>query len=308
MIRPKENKGILLVLMTAFISGVAIFINKFGVSEINPYLFTGLKNALVAVFLFSLIWGTREIKTLKVLSRKNWLVLFLIGLIGGCLPFLLFFKGLSLTSPAQAAFIHKNLFIFVALLAFLFLKERIEKKFFIAAALLLTGNLFLLNKTFSFSLEEGNFLILLATFLWAIESIIAKKALESLPAKIVAFGRMFFGSFLILIFLAAFGKIGLLGNLTGVQVLWVVITSLFLLAYVTTWYSGLKQVRVSLAASILTLGAPITSLLSIFSGTWPRLEELAGIILITLGLILVIGLGKVWQTIKDLKKIVYVRT
>ena len=47
-----KNKGFLLVLATAFISGLSIFINKFGVSVINPYIFTGLKNIIIALRLF----------------------------------------------------------------------------------------------------------------------------------------------------------------------------------------------------------------------------------------------------------------
>lgn len=50
-----KNKGYFLVLGTAFISGFSIFINKFGVSVINPYIFTFLKNAVVALILCAII-------------------------------------------------------------------------------------------------------------------------------------------------------------------------------------------------------------------------------------------------------------
>jgi len=49
----------------------------------------------------------------------------LIAIVGGSLPFLLFFTGLSLASAPSAAFIHKTLFIWVAFLAVPFLGERL---------------------------------------------------------------------------------------------------------------------------------------------------------------------------------------
>ncbi|MBU2635458.1 EamA family transporter, partial [Patescibacteria group bacterium] len=112
------KKGYLLVFLTAIISGFSIFINRFGVSIINPYIFTFLKNASVAVFLLSILLLFKDWKVLKKIKKKQWVLLILIGLIGGSIPFLLFFKGLSITTAANGAFLHKTMFIYVALLAF----------------------------------------------------------------------------------------------------------------------------------------------------------------------------------------------
>ena len=86
------NKGLLLVFSTAIISGLSIFTNKFGVGEFDPYLFTFLKNLLVAALLVGLILSLKEFKNLKKLTKKDWLILTIIGLVGGSIPFLLFFK------------------------------------------------------------------------------------------------------------------------------------------------------------------------------------------------------------------------
>ena len=115
------SKGLLLVFSTAIISGFSIFINKFGAGEFNPYLFVFLKNLLVAFLLVGLLLGLKEFKNLKKLAKKDWLILSIIGLVGGSIPFLLFFKGLSLTSATNGAFIHKMMFIYVAVLATVFL-------------------------------------------------------------------------------------------------------------------------------------------------------------------------------------------
>lgn len=268
--------------LTAFISGFSIFLNKFGVKGINPFIFTGLKNTLVAIFLFTLILATKDAKILKKLTKKNWLTLISIGLLGGSIPFLLFFKGLSLTTASQAAFIHKNMFLFIAILAPLLLKEKLNKNFFIAICFLFLGNALLFTKP---SFDKGSLFVFAATLLWALESILSKKILSQLPAKIVAWGRMFFGSFFIILFLAFTGKIQLITNLQPNAFLWIALTSVFLLGYVFCWYSALKRIRVSTAACILTLGAPITNLLSVFSGKILNPQQIISILFLFIGII-----------------------
>ncbi len=284
------KKGLLLVLGTAIISGVSIFINKFGVNDMDASLFTGAKNVVVAVFLFSLILLAKDFNKLKELSRKDYAKLFAIGLVGGSIPFLLFFKGLQLTSAAQGAFVHKTMFVWVGILALIFLKEKLDKGIVIGAVLLLAGNLLLL-KINHFVFNTGDFLILAATLLWSIETIISKKALESLDSKIVGLGRMFFGSLIILAFLALTNKVSLISTLSGTHWLWVMITSVFLFGYVFTWYSGLKELKTSVATSILLLGSVITSMLElVFSNTIMNAPQIGGMILLILGIISVVRL------------------
>lgn len=285
--RITEKKGILLALSTAFISGFSIFINKFGVKEFDPYLFAWLKNTLVAVFLLGLILGVKEFEELKKLRRKEWLLLAVIGLIGGSIPFLLFFKGLSLTTAANASFIHKTMFVYVAVLAFLFLKEKINRRLLLAACLLLLGNVLFL-RILPFSVHSGDFLILLATLLWAGESTLSKYALKAIPPRIVAFGRMGIGSLFTLIFLIVSGHLESVANLTPAHLGWVLVTAGFLFGYVTTWYAGLRYLKASVATSILLLGGPVTALLTLFSsGVVIAPAQLLGTVLLAMGVVVV---------------------
>jgi len=256
-----KNKGFLLILATAFISGFSVFINKFGVAVINPYIFAGLKNIIVALIVVSWLLIMKDWKVLKELKRGQWLMLLIIGLIGGAVPFLLFFKGLSLTSGVQAAFIHKTMFIYIAILAAVFLKEKMGKNFLIAGLILFLGNILLL-KTISYGFGWGDLLILSATLFWAGENILSKYILKDLPSRIVIWGRMFFGSIFIILFWLMTGQAGLVSSLNSSQIGWVLITAVFLLGYVSTWYGGLKYFKVSEAAVVLLLASPITTLLS----------------------------------------------
>jgi len=277
-------KKIYLIFLTAIISGFSIFINKFGVKFTNPYVFTFLKNSVVFVFLFGLILLLNEYKQFKQLKKKDWAKLITIGFIGGSVPFLLFFKGLQLTSAASGAFIHKTMFIWVALLGLIFLKEKLDKRMFIVAVLLLAGNL-LLVKLSSFSVGRGELLIFGATLFWSIETILSKNALKNLDGKTVAFGRMFFGSLFILIFLVATRNFTPVLELSFTQVGWVLVTSLFLFGYVYTWYNGLKFVSSTTATCVLLLGSPVTTLLNFIYTGVISLVQVAGIMTIILGII-----------------------
>jgi len=307
MLSSKEQTGFWLVLTTAFVSGFSIFINKIGLKGIDPFVFTGSKNFLVAIFLFLIILMTGKFKSFSKLSAKNWLTLAIIGLLGGSLPFLLFFKWLALTTAAQASFIHKNSFLLVIPLAWLVLKERLNKKFLTATLLLVLGNLFFF-KLFNFKFGRGDLLIFSAAAFWAIENIIAKKVLKTLSASIVAFGRMFFGTIIIGLFLITTGRGALLLQSSPPQIAWVGLTSFFLLAYLLSWYQGLKTVRVSLASCVLVLGSPITAFLSaVFLNNGYPANQLVGSLLIISGLVFSIGFKKS-PLLAKFKKLAHVRS
>src|SRR3989338_7654229 len=236
-----NKRGLMLVFLTAIISGFSIFINKFGIAGINSDIFTFSKNTVVAVFLFTVIISLGNFKELKELTKKQWLLLASIGLIGGSIPFLLFFRGLQLTSSSMGSLVHKTMFVYVGIFAVIFLKEKLSKKIIIPALLLLTGNLIIL-KINTFSFNYGDLLILIAALFWAAENTLSKHVLKELSGNIVAFGRMFFGSLFILIYLAATKEIFLIKTMGVEQMTWIIVTSLILLGYVLAWYNGLKHV------------------------------------------------------------------
>ncbi|MBU0461410.1 MAG: DMT family transporter [Nanoarchaeota archaeon] len=292
------ERGYWLVLLTALISGASIFLNKFGVEGINPYVFTWSKNILVSVFLLVLILFFKEIKTFKTLNKKQWLQLGAIGLVGGSVPFLLFFKGLAMTPSTTSALLHKSMFIFVAVFAVFFLKEKLNKYFLAGAGLLFLGNLLLIKKL-SFGFGISDMLIILAVLLWSVETIISKKALAGMPSRIVALGRMGFGVLFILVFLLFTSNISYAAALTLPQIGWIVFTSVLLLLYVSTWYAGLQKISASSATCILVLGSAITTLLSFaYSGTI-AIGEIVGVGLIMLGTGLIIFYSKAVLEIKD---------
>ena len=278
----KHGKGAYFALVAAIISGFSIYINKFAVVRIeDPFVFTAAKNLMVAASLFALLILPKALPELRSLSRNQWLTLGAIGCFGGGIPFLLFFYGLSLSTAASAALIHKTLFIWVAILAVFFLGERPGKIHIVALLALVGGNVLLLGWPGSLPVGEGSLLVLAATILWAIEAIVAKKAMARMSTNVAAFGRMFFGALVMLAYLALTGKLTIVASFSGQQIGWVALTGIFLLGYVTVYYTALKHAPASIVASILVLGSVITSLLyAILDARSYSLDQVAGMLLI----------------------------
>jgi drug/metabolite transporter (DMT)-like permease len=277
------KKGLLLVFSTAVVSGFSIYMNKFAVQGIDTNIFTFTRAFLIGMFLLSVILLFSGFKEFSSLKKKDWLKLSAIGLVGGSIPFLLYFRGLQLTSAASASLLHKTMFVYVMVFAIIFLKEKLDRKVIIAALLLLAGNYIMIRPSWAFNI--GDLLIITATVFWAAENTLSKHVLKDLSGNMVAFGRMFFGSIFILIFLAATDSASLLLSLSSAQLNWILISAGMLLIYVMTWYNGLKEVNVSLATAILLLGSPITTLLNFASGSPMTSAQAFGGLLLVLGIV-----------------------
>lgn len=286
----KLKLAITLALGTALISGTNNFLTKVAVTVVqDPVVFTFLKNAVVALFLIGIITMAARWREVINLTKRDSIKLFAIGIIGGSLPFILFFTGLSTVPAINAAFIHKTLFIWVALMAVPYLKERVGKLQFAALALLLAGNLVLFGLP-QFAGSRGELMILAATLLWAIENIIAKKALKNLSSLLVAGARMTLGSVIIFMVIAVQGKTALLTGLSATQWGWTLLTSALLSGYVLTWYTALKYAPATLVASLLVPATLITNALTavFITHVFPTPQLISGTLL-ALGIVLLIS-------------------
>ena len=255
------QQGIKAALITALISGFAVFINKFAVSGwADSAAFTTSRNIFTALLLSFLLLQSGKIKELKALTSKNWLKLILIGLLGGSIPFLMFFQAIKMIPASQAAFIHKSLFLWGGLLAFIFLKERFSK-WQLAALGLFSLGVILSGAPNQWSWGTGLWLVLGATLFWAVENIIAKPLLREISSVTLGWGRMFFGSIFLLAYLVFAGKTSGMLPISYAQTGWMILSGVILFGYVVSWYWALKNAPASVVTSILVAAAPITSYL-----------------------------------------------
>ncbi len=256
------NKGIFFAFLTSIISGIAIFYSKLSLIKINPLILTSSRNFYVGLLFLLIFLFSKKKKEFKKLQTKEIVKLILIGVIGGGLPFYLFFTGLQFASPLTANLIHKTLFIWVSILGAIFLYERLNILYFLSYSFLIIA--FFSFKKLELNFGKGELMILSATLLWSIENIIAKKVLKNVSSEIVGLFRMGIGS-IILIFISLFsGRMGQFLSLDLSSILVIITGGSILFGYVFFWYKALKYAPVSLVAMILSFSVVIGNMLKEF--------------------------------------------
>src|SRR3990167_11195832 len=196
MVNNNLRKGILLAFLASIISGLAIFYSKISVAKIPPLVLTTSRNFYVGFLFLLLFLVSGRVKELRKLKKKQLLLLTLIGFIGGALPFYLFFNGLQYISAINANLIQKTLFVWVTILAVIFLKERITVGYFISFGLIFIANFFFAKS--NLALGKGEFMVLTATLFWSVENIMAKKILKNVASEMVGLFRMGIGGSLLM--------------------------------------------------------------------------------------------------------------
>jgi len=260
--------GIALAFVTALVSGVSIYVNGRAVKHFgDATVYTTAKNAVAGVLLVALALALAARRPREAagppLGRRRWVALFAVAVIGGSVPFVLFFEGLARAEATQAAFIQKTLVVWVALLAVPLLGERIRGPHVLAIALLVAGQAWLAGHLGHVAFGVGEAMILAATLLWSVEVILVKKLLgPALSPSTLAAARMGLGTGLLLAWLAVTGKFGELTGLTAEQWRWVLLTGLLLTAYVATWYAALARAQAVDVTAVLVFGAVVTAVLA----------------------------------------------
>lgn len=284
--------GLLLVALTAVVSGVSTFANLYAVHGTNSDAFVTGRNAAVALVLvpFAVLSWRASRRSLRPL---DWGRLVAIGVVGGGIPFLLFFHGLQLASAAgggvTASFLYRTLFLMAAVLGVVFLRERVHARIVLAATLLLAGNFLLLALTTPIW-TDGTGYVLGATLLWATEYTISKRILRDLPSGTVALGRMGFGAVFLVLYLASTSQVGALASFSIGQWAWLAVSAALLTGFVVTWYPGLQRVELSTATAVLVLGFPITWALTVAVGHAPvTVLAAVGTFAIVLGVAVAVG-------------------
>jgi drug/metabolite transporter (DMT)-like permease len=290
----RATSGITFAFGAAAVSGVSVFVNGYGVRAVrDATVYTTAKNLVAAavLVLFALALAGRA-PTASRLPRtaRQYLGLAAVAVVGGSVPFVLFFEGLSRASSTHAAFVQKTLVVWVALLAVPLLAERLRWPH-VAAMVLIVGGLVLLDGGLrGFAFGDGELLILAATVLWAVEVVIVKRLLAGIAPSTLAVARMGVGVLALLGWLAVTGRFGGLVHLGGRGWVWSLATGVVLAGYVAMWFTALSRAGAIDVTAVLSIAAVFTALLaSVVKGT--ALPSVAGLVLLTAGA-LVVAVGR----------------
>lgn len=257
--------GVALAFSTAVISGVSVWVNSRAVGHFgDATVYTTAKNAVAGILLLVLFAsaGRGSARALRELPRRRALALVGVGVIGGSVPFVLFFEGLARAEATQASFIQKTLVIWVTALAVPFLRERFGVPHALSICLLVAGQAWLVGSAGTVAFGEGEAMILAATLLWAVEVVYVKRLTSTLSPSLLAAARMVIGTVLLLLWVAVSGRMGSLTALDWTQWRWVLLTGLLLTAYVATWYGALARAQAIDVTAVLVFGALVTAALA----------------------------------------------
>lgn len=300
--------GVQVAAITALISGVSVFVNSYGVHAIaQPAVYTTAKNLVAAVLLVGVTLAARRVMRngrsgaarrwvaqpvpasqpmpdgWRSWGAGRWLGVAYVGVIGGGMAFILFFEGLARTQATPAAFLHDGLVVWVALLAVPLLHERLSGWNLAAIALLMGGQVAVLGGIGHLAVGRGDVLVLVATWLWAIEVVVCKRLLAEVAPATASVIRMGVGAAVLVLYLGATGTVTVLLHLSTAQLGWALLTGLLLAGYVGTWMTALARARAVDVTSVLVASTVVTTLLSALAGTAPVAPEVFGLVLIACG-------------------------
>ena len=282
--------GYALALAAAVISGFAVYTNSYGVRAFgNATVYTTAKNLVAAVVIAAAIAVARRAPRAGFTRPRGpaqWAGLAAIAVVGGSVPFILFFEGLARVESADAAFIQKTLVIWVALLAVPLLRERVSAWHVAAIAALMLGLAFLGGGVSGIRPGSGELMILAATLLWAVETVIARKLLARQSMLTVATARMGGGAVILVGYTLATTSWHALAAIGWHQWSWAIATGLILAAYVATWYAALARAGAIDVTALLVPAAIITALLQ--AGSKPLAPQWTGLLLVAAGAALVL--------------------
>ena len=304
--------GIYVAGATAMVSGVSIFVNSYGVKSVaSPSVYTTAKN-IVATAVLMVTWSLiarvrrhrggspatqdrspRDVVASRerTIAQRMWryLALAYVGVVGGGLAFVLFFNGLARSQPDTSAFWRDTLLPWVALLAMVFLRERIRWWNVVAIALLVAGEIIVTGGVGHLGARPGELDVLASSVLWSLEIVVAKVLLRDMTPATISTIRMGVGAAALLVYVCVSGNSHALIALNWHQLMWVVVTGALLAAYVATWMTALSRARAVDVTSVLVASTLVTWILQALAGAATIKPPVTGLILIAMGALLVLG-------------------
>jgi drug/metabolite transporter (DMT)-like permease len=292
MMMPRTRRtGIVLAFVTAAISGVSVFVNGYGTKRFDDAtVYTTSKNLVAAVLLGALAFGAARFRSssaerVPFTARERWGFL-AVGLVGGAIPFVLFFEGLKRAGSTDAAFLQKTLVVWVALLAVPLLRERLNAGHIAAIALLIVGQAKLASGWPTLRADAASTLILGATLCWAVEVVIAKQLLPRRSALTLGASRMGIGVVALIAWVAITGRFHDLVGLSANEWGWALLTGVLLCAYVASWFAALARAQAVDVTAVLVGGALLTAALNAAAGGLALRPQASGLLVITIGVAL----------------------
>lgn len=274
--------------LAVIIWGASFVATKIAVQEISPDLVVFLRFGMGVIILGALVWQRKQ---LKLPEKIDWLYFMLLGFLGITFHQWLQSTGLVTAQAVTTGWIVASMPVFMVVLSWIFLKERLTWWQIAGIFLAAFGVLLIITRGSFGSLFSGHFgtigdlLILISAPNWAVFSILSKRGLNKYPAGQMMFYIMIFGWIFSSLLLINSGDFDQLHNisLSG----WLAISFLGIfcsgVAYIF-WYDALQTLTVSETGVFLYLEPLVTVVVAfLFLSEKLFLSGLFGGVIILLG-------------------------
>jgi drug/metabolite transporter (DMT)-like permease len=285
----KHLKAILLSLLVTFLWSTSFILIKWGLAEIPPLTYAGLRYSLAFLCLLPLAFTKKNKAVIKKITRNDWLKLILYGLLFIAFTQGTMFMGLQLL-PAVTVSLWLNFTpIVVAILAIFFLREYPTLLQWGGAILFILG---ILMYFFPISLSESRGLGLIVMTIGVLanssSSVLGRNINRSgkFNPVIVTVISMGFGSLVLLIIGIIVQGLPPISTQNLIYLLWLAVMNTAL-AF-TIWNYTLKTLT-AIESSIIngTMLIQIAILAWIFLGEGISLQEIIGMSIAAIGAVLV---------------------
>ncbi|MEM2918068.1 MAG: DMT family transporter [Candidatus Altiarchaeota archaeon] len=204
----KKTKGILFVFLASLMWAFQAILTELSYKENASFLSTTFI-AFVFIFLTSFIYSLLKRKNFYI-TKTNAKAIFYISITGAVLADLLYNFALFITHPLNVVLIGHTQPVFIILMSYIFLKEEKMSFFdYIGGALMLLSAFLVSSKTIENLMNMkfgtlGEVAVLIATILWASDSIVAKRYLQNLDSSIIVFYRYLIAMVIFLAYMLPF--------------------------------------------------------------------------------------------------------
>ena len=261
------TRGVIFALINCFSLGILGVVDKVGtIQSSNPIIFStqSLLFSVLFTIIFILVYSKGlPVQSIEKISPSAWKLILLVGIFSSSLFMLFRFLGLTQSTGTFATLSQIITTSLTALLAWIFLKEKLSKVFWIIFAIIIFSVYFVsVGKITLASVQTGDMFIIIGTFFLAGGNIFSRLAVQKVDPVLVSGLRLFFGLiFLLLIDLFLLNGLNGLGGIFNHLTIWAILSGFLVSTGVLGFNLAIKRLGVTFGTSMLMMAPVITMVL-----------------------------------------------
>ena len=240
----------------------SVLTKAFLLDSLAPQAMLVLRTAITALVLLPLVLLDRP--KLGGLSRRDWGAVLVLGVFGTALPMMLYFAALDRIPASTTMLLYRTEPIFVILLSVVVLHQRVALRVWVLTLLAVACSYLIAvgrlePPPFQSDAAQGALLVVAATALYAVATLVGKALLDKVPPLTLVWLR--FSLALPVLFLF-FGReaMAAIPTLSSQDVLWLVWMGSVSSGLTFVFYYKGMQASNAILASVMTLLGPVTGI------------------------------------------------